>query len=92
MLSSDRVVIEHAFGLLKGRWRRTQYINTYNLCKSIEIAAASCVLHNFCIRNMDLWDEEATTSNLGLENNEEPVQTEGQIKRNQIAEELFQMS
>lgn len=53
-LSSEIVKIEHCFGGYKGRWRRVQYINTYNICKAIEIATAACVLHNFCILNWGL--------------------------------------
>lgn len=47
LLSSDRIVIEHAFGLLKNGWRRLQYIDCKNIFKAIEIANAVCVLHNF---------------------------------------------
>lgn len=57
-LSSSRVAIEHAFGLLKGRWRRLIFVNTNNISKTIEITTAALVLHNFCIMNVDLWDEE----------------------------------
>jgi hypothetical protein len=32
-LSGDRVCIENTFGILKGRWARLQYINTYIFCQ-----------------------------------------------------------
>ncbi|XP_044766215.1 putative nuclease HARBI1 [Coccinella septempunctata] len=87
MLSADRVKIEHAFGLLKGRWRRLQYINVYNICKTVEIITASCVLHNFCLINKDLWDEEAPIecADRILNYQEEEDQQEGRVKRDVIA-------
>lgn len=56
-LSSERIAIEHAFGILKGRWRRLQFINTYSVFKAIEISLAGCILHNFCLLNFDYWDQ-----------------------------------
>jgi hypothetical protein len=32
-LRGDRVCIENTFGILKGRWARLQYINTYIFCQ-----------------------------------------------------------
>lgn len=87
-LSSDRVVIEQAFGILKGRWRRLQYINTYNICKAIEIATAACILHNFCILQQDLWtDDLYIEERIPFE--DARVEYRGQLKRNNIANELF---
>lgn len=48
VLSADRVCIEHTFGILLGRWKRLQFINTYSVSKAIEIVTAACVLHNYC--------------------------------------------
>ncbi|XP_044270364.1 putative nuclease HARBI1 [Tribolium madens] len=57
-LSSDRVCIENAFGILKGRWARLKFINTYSISKAIEITTAACILHNYCYMNDDQWEEE----------------------------------
>ncbi|XP_031354778.1 protein ALP1-like [Photinus pyralis] len=58
LLSADRVCIENAFGILKGRFRRLKFINCYSISKSVEIISASCVLHNFCYINHDKWTTE----------------------------------
>ena len=47
-LSSARVVIECAFGILKSRW---------HIKFSVRIAVACIVLHNFCIGAGDNWDD-----------------------------------
>lgn len=93
-LSSDRIVIEHAFGLLKGRWSRLKYINTYNICKAIEVVVAACVLHNFCILNSDEWegeyesDSEDRINEIYIENMGHE-QLLGQQKRDRIARQLY---
>ena len=57
-LSSARVVVEHAYGRLKGRWRCL----LKRLDISVEdvpiVVAACCVLHNICEKNGDRFDEE----------------------------------
>jgi hypothetical protein len=56
-LSSERVAIENAFGLLKGRWRILQFINVYSLKKAVKITVACCALHNFCLLNDDVCQD-----------------------------------
>ena len=56
-LSRGRIVVEQAFGLLKGRWRillRQQGIHLENLCS---IIAACCILHNYYIVHGDHADD-----------------------------------
>ncbi|KAK5648298.1 hypothetical protein RI129_003190 [Pyrocoelia pectoralis] len=53
LLSADRVAIEHTFGLVKGRWRRLFFINTYSVSKAVEIANAAFILHNLCYMHGD---------------------------------------
>ena len=53
-LSSIRAVIEHAFGMLKGRFRRLTYLETKTVKKAVDIVCAACVLHNMCMTD----DEE----------------------------------
>lgn len=52
-LSKTRVIIERAFGLLKGRFRRLKYVYMYNTEMIPLIILACCVLHNICIDNED---------------------------------------
>ena len=48
-LSKTRVLIENAFGLLKGRFRRLKFVDCKieNISKIITVA---CVLHNICLQ------------------------------------------
>jgi hypothetical protein len=88
ILSSDRVVIENCFGILTGRWRRLQFINTYCISKSIEIATAACVLHNFSYLNNDEWDGELfrePLERLIIRNNDMEQTRLGKQKRDRIA-------
>lgn len=55
-LSSRRQVIERAFGMLKGRCRRLQYINIKSVEQICQTIAAACVLHNICIMERDGLD------------------------------------
>lgn len=50
-LSSQRQVIERAIGLLKGRWRKLQYLNLL----SVNLMTIF-IMHNFCFINDD-FDE-----------------------------------
>ncbi|KAI4464159.1 hypothetical protein MML48_3g00015506 [Holotrichia oblita] len=52
--SSSRCVIENAFALLKGRFRRLRFFDNDNIPLVIECTVAAAVLHNICI---DLNDE-----------------------------------
>lgn len=49
-LSANRVVIERAFGLLKGRFRRLKYLDT-ELENGVDIILSCCILHNICLMN-----------------------------------------
>jgi hypothetical protein len=61
ILSSARVVIENIFGIVKGRWARLQFINTYN------VSEAACILHNFCLLHSDQWTGEVIQDNRHIE-------------------------
>ncbi|XP_033746979.1 putative nuclease HARBI1 [Pecten maximus] len=50
-LSSKRQVIERAFGLLKGRFRRLKYINKRSIVNMCTVIQSVCILHNMCICN-----------------------------------------
>ncbi|KAK5650044.1 hypothetical protein RI129_001073 [Pyrocoelia pectoralis] len=53
-LSTIRVVIERAFGRLKGKFRRLKYLDIAEPDFASEVITAACVLHNFTI----MWGEE----------------------------------
>ncbi|XP_018357335.1 PREDICTED: putative nuclease HARBI1 [Trachymyrmex cornetzi] len=51
--SSTRTVIEHAFGLLKGRWRYLLKLRLKCIDMATNFVLACCVLHNFCFLHND---------------------------------------
>ena len=55
--SSVRVVIERAFGLLKGRFRRLQKIQSRKVEFIPLLIMSACILHNFCLKNNDFFEE-----------------------------------
>ena len=57
-LSTARVTVECAFGILKGRWRVLQKRLDSSLKFAIKTTIACIVLHNFCIQANDDWDDE----------------------------------
>jgi len=46
-LSSTRIIVEHAFGRLKNRWRRLKSMDI-NLDLVPRIILCACLLHNIC--------------------------------------------
>lgn len=91
-LSSARIAIENVFGLIKGRWRRLLYVNTYSISKAVEIITAACVLHNFCYMVQDTWTEEIINDlwegDQIMNNNEQEARL-GRAKRDHIAHIIF---
>jgi hypothetical protein len=92
-LSADRVSVENIFALIKGRFRRLIFINTYSISKAIEIATTACVLHNFCYFNGNEWEHPFNDNELipdeYLEENTAEETRRAKQKRNLIVEELF---
>lgn len=56
-LSSARVQVECAFGMLKNWWRILQKCFDSNIEFAIKATIACTVLHNICLRNNNAWDE-----------------------------------
>uniref|UniRef100_A0A8D8WK66 DDE Tnp4 domain-containing protein n=1 Tax=Cacopsylla melanoneura TaxID=428564 RepID=A0A8D8WK66_9HEMI len=95
IISCKRVVIENAFGLLKGRWKRLHYIDVNTVEKICSRITAACVLHNFCILQDDYLEdivgepEEPTILNVSGERVPNDRQYRlAQEKRNEIKEYL----
>ena len=62
-LSKGRIVIEHAFGQLKGRWRCLLKQNGAHL-ENVKLQIhACCILHNLCKKVYDIFLEEWYVSN-----------------------------
>lgn len=59
-ISSTRVVVENALGLLKGRFRRLRRLDNIDKTTCSEIIMGCCVLHNICIKRKDFIDTVAT--------------------------------
>lgn len=57
-LSSIRSIIERAFGMLKGKFRRLKCLDVSDMQLANNIIAAGCVLHNFLIENNELNIQE----------------------------------
>lgn len=56
-LSQTRVVIEHAFAYLKGRFRRLKFLETVRLDLIALLIVSACILHNVCILEDDMPDD-----------------------------------
>lgn len=57
-LNQGRVVVEHAFGRLKGRWRRLTKKIDANFKYAPTIISACCVLHNIVEVNKENFSED----------------------------------
>ena len=57
-LSKARVVVEHCYGRLKGRWRCLLKRLDVDVSDASEVVAACCVLHNICEIHGDTFDDE----------------------------------
>ena len=55
-LSKARVVVEHSYGKLKGRWRCLLKRLDVDVCDVPELVSACCVLHNVCEVHGDQFD------------------------------------
>lgn len=58
ILSGTRIVIEHAFGMLKGRFRRLTYVEAKSVEKVSKLCMGACVLHNLSLERGDVWEAD----------------------------------
>lgn len=96
-LSSIRSIIERAFGLLKGKFRKLKYLEMYNLSMINYAIASACILHNFILmKEGDDYDEYFSDDEIQDEENDttEPEvddsngSSNGHNKRNAIVQAL----
>lgn len=72
ILSSMRMIVEQAFGILKGRWRiLSKELYCVDLERIVKIIHACCILHNLCIDNGDLLLEDIEINDETEEDNVE---------------------
>jgi len=86
--SRTRVTVEHAIGLLKGKFRRLKHLDMLKLSEIPTFIFAMCVLHNFMLKCNDADEEEIDLSDENLNNEflEEPcTDITGDSKRLEIA-------
>ena len=57
-LSRGRVVIERAFGILKGRWRILMKRMDFDVDFTSEIFLCACILHNICQDAKELENDD----------------------------------
>lgn len=98
-LSKSRAVIENAFGLLKGRFRRLKFVETVRLDLIPLLIICGCILHNICILKNDFYEDilnleeevrEEVVNNAqnNLDIDDENVRRNAIIKRNNIVNSL----
>ncbi|XP_020298164.1 putative nuclease HARBI1 [Pseudomyrmex gracilis] len=69
-LSSIRSIIERAFGLLKGKFRRLRYLDVRSVMMGNLIIAAACTLHNFILlhEGINIRDNINIRDDVGVNN------------------------
>lgn len=99
-LASIRSIIERAYGLLKGKWRRLKYLDVKSIDMANHIIAAACTLHNFLILHIEINMTENVNINVNenIEHeehddaNENAFQNDnGYMKRQEIANRLLEI-
>ena len=88
--STNRMVIERFVALLKSRFRRLHMIDTHSVRKACEIIMTCCILHNVCIMENDVVDDdladEGCNDNKANMCQETKFNAEGVLKRDRIAQ------
>lgn len=93
-LSSCRIVVEHAFGRLKGRWRSLYKKCDNDLSNMSTIVTSCCILHNIVEKQnnpyLEHWDEQPPPHLARLRNGNNQVQGQGGAIRNAIVQHFAQ--
>lgn len=89
-LSASRQVIERSFSLLKGRFRRLQYLDVYKVEVDVQLCISCCILHNICIMESDELDEYFNEDQVQPARNPQAAENDAAAtnKRNQICQLL----
>ena len=64
--SNTRVVVENAFGRLKGRFRSIHKRLDLNVENSCNVVAACCVLHNYCEYLHEFFNDQWPNGHVGV--------------------------
>lgn len=62
-ISGSRVVVEHALGLLKSRFRRLRKLDNLDKVTCSEIIMGACILHNICLKEQDFIEADPNDFN-----------------------------
>lgn len=94
MHSSTRIMVEKAFGQLKGRFRRIKFFTEYrDIAFITDTVVAACILHNYCIDKSDVYDFPEYIENDDVANYDEepnaPNYHEDVDRRMQLFNEIF---
>lgn len=90
-LSKSRIKIEHAFGLLKQKFRQLYHLKLRNIVLITHFIRACCVLHNMSLNDQFEWDIDSPTGNsveAGSSYLSRNNSTAGADRRNEIAQLL----
>lgn len=92
-LSSSRIVIENAFALLKGRFRRLKYFDNDNILYIVNCVVCAAVFHNICLNYDDEIEDtcEISHSEVNDENTNyvENMNISNYSTRNTLYNEMF---
>ena len=91
LFSSNRVIIERAFGLRKGRFHRLSYLSKNDIETSLDVIMTCCIFHNVCILQNDVIEDFLRRDNDQIFINQQKNQSttaEGVVERDRIARAL----
>jgi len=84
-LAKSRQVIERAFALLKGRFRRLKYLDMNRTDLIPATILAACVIHNMCIDHEDTNIEEYINEGIEVDNMDDNIRGLVQNRHNEIS-------
>lgn len=93
-ISSTRMVVENAFGLLKGRFRRLKFFDNKNINFIVECVVAATVFHNIAVNMKEEVNETIDVEDVASDDNDDRtvVVHDGEDfrRRDQLFVNLFQ--